>query len=266
MRRSTLTKASASRKPGTIWNASTTRISASSTSPPAKPASVPTSEPMTMATTAAAMPTASEARAPWTQPGQHVAAEPVGAERKGGVGEGRHQRAARRSPADRRERGRRRSSAASASRREHAPARSTPSGERRSRASTLMRSPPRRRRAGRAAHRRCRRARLTRITSTALTTMMPIKQRRVAAGDRLLRQPAEARNGEDALDDDAAAEHGRRLQPEHGDERQQARCARCGAARCAGARAPWRARPAQNPAARLRPCRRASCAGTARDR
>ena len=47
------------------------------------------------------------------------------------------------------------------------------------------------------------------------------QQRRVAAGDRLLRQPAEARDGEDALDDDAAAEHRGRLQAEHGDERQQ---------------------------------------------
>ena len=76
---------------------------------------------------------------------------------------------------------------------------------------------------------RCRRARLTRITRTALTRMMPSSSGVSRAGDRLLRQPAEAGNGKDAFDDDAAAEHGRRLQAEHGDQRQQARCARRGA-------------------------------------
>ena len=42
----TLTKASASRKLGTVWKASVMRISTSSTRPPAKPASVPTSAPI----------------------------------------------------------------------------------------------------------------------------------------------------------------------------------------------------------------------------
>ena len=64
----TLTKASASRKPGTVWKASVMRISTSSTRPPAKPASVPTSAPTTIAAAAAAMPTASEVRAPCTSP------------------------------------------------------------------------------------------------------------------------------------------------------------------------------------------------------
>ena len=77
------------------------------------------------------------------------------------------------------------------------------------------------------------------------------QQRRVARGDRLLRQPAEARDGEDALDDDAAAEHGGRLQAEHGDQRQQ-RVARDVAQHDAPAREP-RAR-----AASTKSCRQAS--------
>ncbi len=47
------------------------------------------------------------------------------------------------------------------------------------------------------------------------------QQRRVARGHRFLRQPAEAGHGKDAFDDDAAAQHLRRLQAEHGDQRQQ---------------------------------------------
>ena len=84
-----LTKARASRKAGTIWKASTTRISASSTNPPAKPASVPTQSAKPMAANAAARPTASEVPRAIEQARQHVAAEPVGAERKRRVGEGR---------------------------------------------------------------------------------------------------------------------------------------------------------------------------------
>ena len=64
----TLTKASASRKPGTVWNASVMRISASSTRPPKKPASVPTTVPTAIAVAAAASATASEVRAPCTMP------------------------------------------------------------------------------------------------------------------------------------------------------------------------------------------------------
>lgn len=61
----TLTKASARRKLGTVWKASVMRISTSSTRPPAKPASVPTTAPMNREAAAAASPTASEVRAPW---------------------------------------------------------------------------------------------------------------------------------------------------------------------------------------------------------
>ena len=60
----TLTKASASRKPGTVWKASVMRISNSSIQPPAKPASVPIMAPTAIAAAAAARPTASEVRAP----------------------------------------------------------------------------------------------------------------------------------------------------------------------------------------------------------
>jgi hypothetical protein len=77
----TLTKASASRKPGTVWNASVMRISASSTSPPANPGSVPTTAPIAMAA-AAAEPDGERCARAVDDAGQHVAAQPVGSERQ----------------------------------------------------------------------------------------------------------------------------------------------------------------------------------------
>ena len=60
----TLTKASARRKAGTVWNASVMRISTSSTMPPRNPASVPTIPPMPSAAAADATATRSEVRVP----------------------------------------------------------------------------------------------------------------------------------------------------------------------------------------------------------
>ena len=57
--------ASVSRKAGTVWKASATRISASSTQPPRKPAMVPTVMPMNSAAAAAAVATSRVVRAPW---------------------------------------------------------------------------------------------------------------------------------------------------------------------------------------------------------
>ena len=63
--------------------------------------------------------------------------------------------------------------------------------------------------------------RLTEITSTALTRMMPSSSgvSRAATASCASRPRPGIENTR--LDDDAAAEHGRRLQAEHGDQRQQ---------------------------------------------
>ena len=236
----TLTKASASRKLGTIWKASTTRISASSISPPAKPASVPTSAPTTMRDGRRGDADGQRGARAVHQAGQHVASEPVGAERKGGVGEGRHQRRADDRQRIARETGPAQAAPSSTSRQRIAsPA--TPSGERS--------KPPEH------AHAGCLRRADARVEQGIGEVDEEVdqdhqhgaddddadQQRRVAPGDRLLRQPPEARNGKDALDDDAAAEHGRGLQAEHGDQRQQ-RVARDVAQHDAPARQPLGAR------------------------
>ena len=89
---STLTIASARMNVGTVWNASVIRISTSSTRPPRKPARVPTAMPMPRAPAAAASPTVSETRAPWTSIDQMSRPNWSVPERVGGVRQRREHR------------------------------------------------------------------------------------------------------------------------------------------------------------------------------
>ena len=216
----TLTKASASRKVGTVWNASVTRISTSSTMPPAKPAMVPTTPPasdrrggggQTDAATCARRGQVRRARRGQAGRCRADVRHPGRAAISGGAGDG-ERIAGKTSGASRRHRRRPRSSSAAR--------RALPAS-----AGICARSC--RRLAGADARiepgvERGRRCRLTRITTTALARMMPSSSGVSRAADRLLRQPADARGSANTrLDHDAAAEHRGGLQAEHRHDRQQ---------------------------------------------
>ena len=138
----TLTKASASRKPGTVWNASVMRISASSTRPPTKPASVPTMVPTAIDGRGRGERDRERGARAVDDAGQHVAAEPVGAERQRPVLKRRQQRPGRRSPAGRAGTGQGRASANSREDSQDDSAPATPSGVRRKRRQCSCRASP----------------------------------------------------------------------------------------------------------------------------
>ena len=264
----TLTKASASRKPGTVWKASVTRISTSSTRPPAKPASVPTTEPTAIDARPRRAPTASEVRAPWTMPGEHVAAEPVGAERQRPVAE-RAAAAARPAIAS--------GSRGKRQRREQAPpARSAARSSAPAIASGEREEAARARHAAalagadarvEQAHRRCRRARLIDDDQHRADEDDAEQERRVA---RERRPPAPAGRGRGSrrrfsmttLPPSMAAD----CRPSMVTSGRSALRATCAQHDAPPATDPARGRRARNPCARPRPCRRASCAGRARGR